>query len=469
MPCQSPTRRKLFPPHLPPSSIAPLTISIHLLAMIRLLLLLALLAMLPRLSAQETDTPSTAPIEVEDITADEAIKKRIREIYDAVGGFGSVEITVQSGVVKLSGNIPSDKLRSDAISLASRTDGVVLTLDRLTEPEELTSQFAPAYEKIQQMGRTFVVKLPLIGTAILILIGAIIFSKILTRKNGWLRKISSSSMGRQLALRITRLAIYLTAILIALELLEATAIVGAIIGAAGLAGIALGFAFKNIVENYLAGVLLSTRNPFEIGDAVEIDGHSGKVALLTARDTVLVTFDGNHLRIPNGVVMNSTLLNYSRNPLRRFDFYVGVSTEFDLAEVKRIAMENLRKNPAVLTEPAPMVVVDNLGDSSVMIRVFAWINQSEHDLLKSKGESIRLIKEAFDEEGIEMPEPIYRVHLKDPSAAPTKTITATPEIPKPRPIKKPVEQVDLSTDDTIDNQIKEEARTSDEENLLSDT
>ncbi|MGJ8633999.1 MAG: mechanosensitive ion channel domain-containing protein [Luteolibacter sp.] len=428
-----------------------------------LLLTLVFFLTLPSLFAKGTEGTKT-PIEVKDITADNVIQNRIQKIYDSVGGFDSIEISVQSGVVKLSGTIPTDKLRSDAVSLASRTDGVVLTLDRLTEPEEITSQLAPAYEKIRQMGRTLIVKLPLIGAAIVVLIAASLLSKILGRKLGWLRKISSSSIGRQLTLRITRLLIYLVAILIALELLEATAIVGAIVGAAGLAGIALGFAFKNIVENYLAGVLLSTRNPFEIGDAVEIDGHSGKVALLTARDTVLVTLDGNHLRIPNGVVMNSTLLNYSRNPLRRFDFYVGVSTDFDLGEVKRIALENLKENPAVLIDPTPMVVVDNLGDSSVMIHIFGWIDQSNHDFLKAKSESIRLIKEAFDEEGIEMPEPIYRVHLRDGADALQKL--SEEKKPKPRIPKKPIDHADVCTDDTIDNQIKAEAAESEEENLL---
>ncbi len=418
------------------------------------------------LPAEETGTESATPIEVNDITDDEAIKTRIREIYAAVGGFESVEITVQSGVVKLSGGIPSDKIRKDAVSLASRTDGVVLTLDRLKEPEEITSQFAPAYEKLRDMGRTLIVKLPLIGTAILILIVAQLISNLLKKNRGWIDRLHFSSLGKQLALRVTRLAIFLVAILIALELLDATAIVGAIAGAAGLAGIALGFAFKNIVENYLAGVLLSTRNPFEIGDAVEIDGKIGKVALLTARDTVLVTLDGNHLRIPNGVVMNSVLLNYTRNPLRRFDFYVGVSTDFDLAEVKRIAMDNLKENPAVLTEPAPMVIVDSLGDSSVMIRLFAWINQTDHDFLKSKSESIRLVKEAFDEAGIEMPEPIYRVHLREGPASPTET--ATEKKTGPRPASRAVEHGDISPDDTIDNQIREEAKESGEENLLSE-
>lgn len=432
--------------------------------MVRLFIIVVFLLQAPPLLAQEPETGNTAPIEVNDVTADEAIKKRIREIYEAVGGFESVEITVQSGVVKLSGKIPSEKLRSDAVSLAARTDGVVLTLDRLREPDEITSQFAPAYEKIKDMGRMLVVKLPLIGTAILILFAAYLLSKLFENKRGWLERFNFSSLGKQLALRVTRLVIFLIAILFALELLDATAIVGAIIGAAGLAGLALGFAFKNIVENYLAGVLLSTRNPFDIGDAVEINGQDGKVALLTARDTVLVTFDGNHLRIPNGIVMNSVLLNYSRNPLRRFDFYVGVSTDFDLSEVKRIALENLRENPAVLSDPAPMVIVDNLGDSSVMIRLFAWINQTNHDYLKSKSESIRLVKEAFDEAGIEMPEPIYRVHLREGVSAPAETDAS--QATKPRIVKIAVEHNDLSPDETINNQIKAEASKSEEENLL---
>ncbi len=434
--------------------------------MIRQLLTATCLLLLSPLfsHAQISEKEITAPIEVKDVTSDEAIQNRIREIYKAVGGFESVEITVQSGVVKLSGEIVGEKSRRDAVSLATRTDGVVLALDRLKEPEEITSQFAPAYEKLREMRRVLVVKLPLIGAAILVLIAAYLLAKLFEKDRGWLNRFNVSSLGKQLALRVIRLVIFLIAILIALELLDATAIVGAIVGAAGLAGLALGFAFKSIVENYLAGVLLSTRNPFNIGDTVEINGQIGKVAMLTARDTVLVTLDGNHLRIPNGILMNSVMLNFSRNSLRRFDFYVGVSTDFDLGEVKRIAMENLQENPAVLSEPPPMVIVDSLGDSSVMIRLFGWIDQAKNDFLKSKSESIRLVKEAFDEAGIEMPEPIYRVHLREGTAPPagSSTGSAPPRLQE----DKPTAQTDLSPDTTIDRQIKAEAHESDEKNLL---
>jgi len=226
-----------------------------------------------------------------------------------------------------------------------------------------------------------------------------------------------------------------------------------------------GFAFTSIVENYLAGVLLITRNPFKIGDTVETNGQTGKVAMITARDTVLVTLEGNHLHIPNGILINSIMTNFTRNPLRRFDFYIGVSTDFDLNKVKRIAMENLRENPAVLSAPPPLVLVDSLGDSSVMIRLYAWIDQAEHDFLKSKSESIRLVKEAFDEAGIEMPEPIYRIHLRE-GAVPSAEASAS-KATKPTG-NKPVEKNDLSPDDTIDNQIKAEADKSEETNLLNE-
>ncbi|MFC5051938.1 mechanosensitive ion channel domain-containing protein [Rubritalea spongiae] len=419
------------------------------------------------LFAQDDVKENNDLIAVQNVTSDEAIKNRISEIYQAVGGFDGITITVQSGVVKLTGEIADDSTREDAVSLASRTDGAVLIIDRLEEPVEITNQLAPAYEKVQEMGRALVTKLPLIAAALALLFFGYLLSRFISKHHNWLDRMNVSSLSKQLILRLITLAIGLLTVLTALELLDATAIVGAIIGAAGLVGIALGFAFKNIVENYLAGVLLSTRNPFEIGDSVEIDGNTGKVALLTARDTVLVTLDGNHLRIPNAVVMNSVLTNFTRNPLRRFDFYVGVSTDFDLDKVKRIAMDILKENPAVLEDPSPMVVVDNLGDSSVMIRLFGWVNQTNHDFLKSKSESIRLVKEAFDDAGIEMPEPIYRVHLRESPATISSSKKEEIKQTQERKSKKSVDYADIAPDKTIENQIHDEAGKLDEENLLN--
>ena len=292
------------------------------------------------------------------------------------------------------------------------------------------------------------------------------------RYDGWIDRFKVSSLAKQLIKRIIRLTIILIGFILALELLDATAIVGAVLGLAGLAGLALGFAFKNIVEDYRAGILLSTRNPFEIGDSVEIDGKSGKVARLTSRDIVLVTFDGNHLRIPNGVVMNSVLLNYSRNPLRCLDFSVGVSTDYDLNEAKRLGLETFAGNPVILEDPAPMAIIDALSDSTVAMKFYGCIDQRNHDFMKGRSESIRLIKEAFDDAVIEMPEPIYRTNLRGglPEAghsqeAPDTDSKSSGQTGSPTR-KGKVEVDDLSVDRSIDGKIEDESEESEEENLL---
>lgn len=444
------------------------------LIMTRLLLLGFLFCLLPtKMDAQSEDAvATTTPISVEGAASDTLIAERIANIFEAVGGFEDVVVSVDSGVVTLGGTAANATARTDAISIANRTEGVVLSLDRMSETTELESQFAPAIQKLREMGRMLILKLPLIGAAIILLLISWYVARWVGTREPWLARMQISSLGKQLILRVARFAILAVGILLALELLDATAVVGAVIGAAGLAGLALGFAFKSIVENYLAGVLLSTRNPFEIGDAVEIDGRTGKVARLTARDTVLVTLDGNHLRIPNAMVMNSVLLNFTRNPQRRLEFAVGVSTEFDLTEAKRIGLETLQTHPALLGDPAPRCVIDSLGDSSVVMRFFAWIDQDEFDFLMSRSEAIRRVKEAFDEAGIEMPEPIYRVHLREGGNAMSSggdtignLIEGDAEKEDSPKADSPIQAEELRVDRTIDEQIEKESESS-EENLL---
>ena len=101
------------------------------------------------------------------------------------------------------------------------------------------------------------------------------------------------------------------------------------LGAAGVAGLAVGFAVKDTIENYVASVMLSVRQPFRPNDHVVIDGKEGRVIRLTSRATVLMTLDGNHLRIPNGAVFKAVILNYTRNAERRFDFKLGVDADDD--------------------------------------------------------------------------------------------------------------------------------------------
>lgn len=408
----------------------------------------------------ESEQPDTGIIVV-NAPQDEAIAARLKSITTAISGLQDVEISVQAGVITLRGEVANARLKQEMTLIASRLEGVVYVQNQLQEQLAVGSRLAPAADKFREMLGTTVRMLPLLLLGLLSVVLFWLAGSWLSNRSAVLRRLGLSELATNLGMRFVRLIITSVGILIALELLDATALVSAVLGVAGVIGIALGFAFRNIVENYLAGVLLSTRNPFAIGDFIQVADFTGKVMRLTSRDTVLMTLDGNHLRIPNSQIITSPMTNFSRNPLRRFEFTVGVSVDLDLLLVRQLAIATLQAMPGILAEPRPRVLVLELGDSTVTVRVMAWIDQSETDFLKARSEAIRLVKTAFDNAGIEMPEPIYRIHMaqtltKDvakPSPAPALVVAAEPT-------------VDVSTDDSIEQQFQQELSKSDEENLL---
>lgn len=402
-------------------------------------------------------------IKVINAPQDQAIAERLSAITASLAGLENVEISVTAGVITLQGEVASTQLKHDMTAIASRLEGVVHVQNQLQEQLAVRSRLAPAAEKFREMLGTTVQMLPLLLLALLAVVLFWLAGSWLSNRSALLRRLGLSELATNLGMRFVRLIVTSIGILIALELLDATALVSAMLGVAGVIGIALGFAFRNIVENYLAGVLLSTRNPFAIGDFIQVDNFTGKVMRLTSRDTVLMTLDGNHLRIPNSQIITSPMTNFSRNPLRRFEFAVGVSVDLDLLYVRQLAIATLQGMPGILAEPRPRVLVLELGDSAVTVRVLAWIDQRETDFLKARSEAIRLVKTAFDQAGIEMPEPIYRIHMADSAAkhdAAPETPAAVVAVSQAEP------EVDVSADDSIEQQFQDELSKTDEENLL---
>ncbi|MEZ4383061.1 MAG: mechanosensitive ion channel [Nannocystaceae bacterium] len=233
----------------------------------------------------------------------------------------------------------------------------------------------------------------------------------------------------------------------------------------------MGFAFKDIAENYLASVLLAVRRPFYLRDVVDIDGHLGKVMALNTRATTLMTFDGNHVRLPNALVFKAVIVNYSRNPRRRFSFKVGAGTNEDLTAAQELGLNTLRAMDGVMDDPEPISVIDDLGDSTVAIEFRGWVDQRRFDFEKVRGEAIRRIKVAFDDADVEMPEPTYRVLLtsRDPNATATAIAGAPGPRRPPKPLPTPDEAPDLGIDDHIDRQIDQDDQSDQGSNLLAGT
>jgi small-conductance mechanosensitive channel len=180
-----------------------------------------------------------------------------------------------------------------------------------------------------------------------------------------------------------------------------------------LLGLILGIAFRDITENFLASVFLSVQTPFESGDLVEIDGIMGFVQKLTTRATILMTQDGNHVLIPNATVYKSNIYNYTSNPNRRQDFVVGIAYADSIPGAQEIALQVLRKHPAVLDDPEPWILVEDLGASTVNLRIYFWLDGSQYSWQKVKSSVIRLVKTAFEAAGIEMPGETRELILPD--------------------------------------------------------
>jgi small-conductance mechanosensitive channel len=270
--------------------------------------------------------------------------------------------------------------------------------------------------------------------------------------------------------RVIQFTLVIIGLVVALELLDATALVGAVVGTAGLAGLALGFAFKDIVENYLAGILLSVRQPFAKNDLVDIAGHLGKVVRLTGRETILMTPDGNHVQIPNATVFREPMLNYTRNPRRRVRIDVGIASDEEPSAALDVGCRVLRDMDGVLSEPKPDGLISGYGNGTTELRFFGWVDQRQAEFGRVQSEAFRLIKRALDEAGIATPSPEYRVSLS--GTVPRETPGVRPP-PRPEPATAPPiggeaagEQRDVSVDRALDEQIEEERRKTDQENLL---
>ena len=283
----------------------------------------------------------------------------------------------------------------------------------MQEPTAFTIE--PVLQRLLEEVYRLLAGVPMLLLALLIVWAAWLLGRWISRRKLIDRTARTNPFMQELTRTTVRWLVLGAGVVVALELLQATALVGAVLGTAGVLGVALGFAFKEILENYLAGILMSVRQPFAPRDHVVIDGNEGIVLSLTSRATILMTLDGNHLRLPNAMVFRSVTLNYTRNPSRRFEIDVGIGVNEDLLAAQQIGTTELVSIDGVMTEPPPRALIIALGDSNVQMRFYGWVDQRAHDYLQVRSEAIRRVKLALEAAGMDMPEPIYRVQLHDES------------------------------------------------------
>ncbi len=182
----------------------------------------------------------------------------------------------------------------------------------------------------------------------------------------------------------------------------------------GVVGFTVGFALQDISKNLIAGLLLLLQQPFDLGDLIQISDFTGKAVNVDLRATELRLLDGKTVLIPNADVYVSPIINYTREPLRRFDLTIGVAYDSDLDFVRDTAIEVAAGIPGVLAEPAPSVVFQNFGDSSIGFTLYYWVDTHKADIFAVQNAVFLAVNAAFATRGIEIPYPIQTVLMKQP-------------------------------------------------------
>jgi len=373
---------------------------------------------------------------------DSAIANRIREILAELENYEDVNVTVKEGVVTLRGTTTSTLEATDLEPLAARVEGVVAVRNQVTETTDIVRRLDPAIDRFRGRIDQIIVFLPLAliaagAFALVVLIGF----TLARLRQPW-ERLAPNMFIAEIYRQLVRIVFVIFGIVIALDIMNATALLSTILGAAGIIGLALGFAVRDTVENFIASVMLSFRQPFRPNDTVEINGDVGKVIRLTSRATILLSFDGNHIRIPNATVFKSRIINFSQNVERRFMFSVMVEREADLQMTRDLVADTVQKLPFILTEPAAQTWIEEMHPAGIELVITGWVDQNATSIVRAKGEALRQVKLAIQAAGVVMPDATQTIQI-------TRDKPVTPALPKESTRVAEVEATDEAALDRI--------------------
>ena len=361
---------------------------------------------------------------------DAAIATRMRDILGELGTFDDVTVSVNEGIVTLRGTVTSTNDVDALQTLANRIEGVVAVKNQVTETTDISERLDPALERFRTRLDQIANFLPLAMIALLVFAIVVILGFAIARMRQPWDRLAPNAFVADVYRQLLRIAFVIIGIVIALDILDATALLSTILGAAGIIGLALGFAVRDTVENFIASVMLSFRQPFRPNDTVEINGDQGKVIRLTSRATILLSFDGNHIRIPNATVFKSRIINYTQNAERRFMFSITIDRDADLQATRTLAEQTVQALHFILAEPAAQTWIEALHASGVELVVTGWVDQNETSIVRAKGEALRQVKLAIQAAGVEIPDATQAITLtrdsRTTAAEPTESTQVEP-------------------------------------------
>ncbi|GER08139.1 hypothetical protein GCM10007972_04320 [Iodidimonas muriae] len=284
-------------------------------------------------------------------------------------------------------------------------------------------------DKLLSMWLELVKTLPQLALAFLVILLSWASAKFINNLLGrLLRRTKIRASLRELLKTLAHLMVWLTGVLIAVTIVFPSVTPGKLLAALGLGSVAIGFAFKDIFENFIAGALIMLREPMRLGDFIECEGVEGKIERIAIRDTYIRQPDDQLVILPNAMLYKNPVYIRTDRELRRFSIVCGVAYGEDVDKAATVIKEALEKAGEVEQSKGVHVFAREFNSSSVDYTVMWWAHSTPIDMHKSRDKVVRTIKRALDDAGIEIPFPYRTLTFKGP--VPIEMKTAGPELEK---------------------------------------
>ncbi len=277
------------------------------------------------------------------------------------------------------------------------------------------------HQKLLSYWEILIVSIPKIALSIIIttifILIAIGVTKVFRKK---MMQKAENKLVVNYVVKLVKFLLILAGIILGLHTMGLTGIAGGLLAGAGVGAVALGFAFKEIGENFLAGIILVFDRPFRLGDTVTIKGNMGKVTALNFRTTEMKTFDGRDVYIPNILVITNEVYNHTQDGFLRLDFLIGIDYDDDIQKAIQGITKIVNANSEVLQNEKTLVLIDEFAASTVNLQVLFWVNTLDYKIgaLQTKTEIMRTVKNYLLENKFGLPANIQEIKMYKPEPIP---------------------------------------------------
>ena len=348
-----------------------------------------------------TVAETAGPIVVDNSVSDRDVQRKLMKLLPKYPGVRSVDVEVEDGVVTLTGQVEDDAARERVRAFVLRVQGVNLVINQMRIDAQVLTARQFAVRQLQEYWNVISRKWLLVVMAFVFVVAAIELARLFSRfSETLLWPLSGNVLLRSVLGSVIASLIIIGGVMAALKVLGLSEAVLSFLGLAGVAALAIGFAFRDITENFIASILLGLRRPFRVGDYIEIAGQAGVVKSLNTRATLLVTLEGNQIRLLNSTIYKEILVNKSASTSVRGTFDVMIPYAASIAVATEAVSKILAENDSIDDDPPPRALVEALEPNGVRIRAYFWFPTKGVDGFKLNSDVKLAAKAALQKAGV---------------------------------------------------------------------